>query len=319
VIVRLVAEREGPASAAVAEHWWRRIPRSWWVIRGPNGAVDGVVCMLDLGDVCDPDRLVDPALDPVTAYGRRYGPPRTGDAMLFNRFAVIRGDDRGAGAFAGVSMVNTVRWLSTDRLAWSFVSVSEPDRWRDYFSYLHMPYAADAGFDLGGRRFEVSAHDWRAEPVSAWLDSLVAQELSVGRGDWGASDNRPPPLLVLSEPDFAAAVLDGLRHFTQTAALARNPLLRSRLVRDVSKSDASASTLKEVLESAARGLAATPRGERHYRAVLRTYLRPAPTQERAAEVLGVPFSTYRYHLTKGVEQITANLWERELTSGSRSD
>ena len=48
---------------------------------------------------------------------------------------------------------------------------------------------------------------------------------------------------------------------------------------------------------------ADPRGEKLARALDRTYLRPAPTQEAAAELLGLPFSTYRGHLTRGVERV----------------
>jgi hypothetical protein len=35
-------------------------------------------------------------------------------------------------------------------------------------------------------------------------------------------------------------------------------------------------------------------------------------QEAAAERLGLPFSTYRRHLTTGVERVTGWLWQREL-------
>ncbi len=48
------------------------------------------------------------------------------------------------------------------------------------------------------------------------------------------------------------------------------------------------------------------------RALDRTYLRPAPTQEAAADLLGLPFSTYRGHLTRGVERVVDWLWQREL-------
>ena len=61
---------------------------------------------------------------------------------------------------------------------------------------------------------------------------------------------------------------------------------------------------------------ANPRDERLYRAIHATYLAPVGTQERAAERLGLPFSTYRYHLTTGIERVTAWLWQREL-HGSR--
>ena len=59
-------------------------------------------------------------------------------------------------------------------------------------------------------------------------------------------------------------------------------------------------------------MGADPRNEKFQRAVDRTFVRPATTQERAAEVLGLPFSTYRRHLARGVELVIAALWDREL-------
>ena len=44
----------------------------------------------------------------------------------------------------------------------------------------------------------------------------------------------------------------------------------------------------------------------------RTFLKGAPTQEAAAEVLGLPFSTYRRHLTKAIEQLAELLWADEI-------
>jgi hypothetical protein len=32
----------------------------------------------------------------------------------------------------------------------------------------------------------------------------------------------------------------------------------------------------------------------------------------AAELLGLPFSTYRYHLAGGIARVTESLWQREL-------
>jgi DNA-directed RNA polymerase specialized sigma24 family protein len=70
--------------------------------------------------------------------------------------------------------------------------------------------------------------------------------------------------------------------------------------------------LRLLIRRAADALASHPKDEKHRRAVEMTYLRPAPTQEAAADRLGVPFSTYRRHLTRGVERIVEWLWEAEL-------
>ena len=48
----------------------------------------------------------------------------------------------------------------------------------------------------------------------------------------------------------------------------------------------------------------------------RTYVRPAATQERAAAALGLPFSTYRRHLTQGVDRVVAWLWDQEVYGSS---
>jgi hypothetical protein len=66
---------------------------------------------------------------------------------------------------------------------------------------------------------------------------------------------------------------------TRPAELERSPLLKARCVRD-----------------AADG-------------------RPAPTQEVAAERLGIPFSTFRRHLTKGVKRVVDWMWQRETGFG----
>lgn len=59
-------------------------------------------------------------------------------------------------------------------------------------------------------------------------------------------------------------------------------------------------------------LEANPKDHKLYRALRRTYLEPAATQELAAELLDLPFSTYRRHLTQGIERVTEWLWQREL-------
>jgi hypothetical protein len=55
-----------------------------------------------------------------------------------------------------------------------------------------------------------------------------------------------------------------------------------------------------------------PRDQRLYRALYRTFFNPAATQEQAADLLGLPFSTYRAHVRAGTERVTELLWQREL-------
>jgi DNA-directed RNA polymerase specialized sigma24 family protein len=120
------------------------------------------------------------------------------------------------------------------------------------------------------------------------------------------------PLLVLSEPEFTKAVKQALRDYTRPDLLAENPLLRSRLVVETAAQEISAATLQSLLQQAAATLTGNPRDEKFYRAVYHTYLKPAPTQEATAELLGLPLGTYRYRLARGIERIAEWLWRREL-------
>jgi AAA ATPase domain len=70
--------------------------------------------------------------------------------------------------------------------------------------------------------------------------------------------------------------------------------------------------LEALVCAAVESLREHPRDDKLWRAVERTYVRPAATQERAAAALGLPFSTYRRHLTQGVERVVAWLWDQEV-------
>jgi len=177
--------------------------------------------------------------------------------------------------------------------------------------YIHFQRAVDADFEVGGRQYGVFARDWRRVGGVQWLERMAERELG---DDAPASDSEhaPGPQLALSQPEFADAVRRALRDMHRPEALAANPLARTRVVRDHGAGPPAHEALRELLGEAIDALRADPRGERLVRALERTYVRPAPTQEAAAELLGLPFSTYRGHLTRGLERIVDWLWQREL-------
>jgi hypothetical protein len=70
--------------------------------------------------------------------------------------------------------------------------------------------------------------------------------------------------------------------------------------------------LQSLITAAAETLQSSPRDAKLYRALYHTYFKPAPTQEQAAELLDVPFSTYRRHLKSGILRLTEMLWQQEI-------
>jgi hypothetical protein len=121
---------------------------------------------------------------------------------------------------------------------------------------------------------------------------------------------------VLSQEEFAAAVRVALRDYAQAEPLSASPLLQSRVVVHASGVAAPASArvaaLRALIVQATDALQATPRHAKLYRALYHTYIQPAPTQEQAAELLDLPFSTFRRHLKDGIEHIVEQLWQKEI-------
>ena len=71
-------------------------------------------------------------------------------------------------------------------------------------------------------------------------------------------------------------------------------------------------TLAGVLREAIVDLARERGGAEHRRVLERTFLAGAPSQEAAAELLDLPFSTYRRHLARATDRLVEVLWAIEL-------
>jgi hypothetical protein len=123
-------------------------------------------------------------------------------------------------------------------------------------------------------------------------------------------------MIVLSAEEFSGAIRQALQDFTRPNLLTSNPLLRSHLVTERVDPDSKplerAEALRLLLQEAAATLQSNPRDDKLYRALDHTYFQPAPTQEIAAEQLDLPFSTYRRHLTAGIQRLTQMLWQQEI-------
>jgi len=310
-ILDLAQAAEGPRSAAIADHWLGRPEADFLLFRSARDADPiGFLAVLLLDAPREADCAIDPAVAGAWVHVRRRAPLRVGERLDMVRFWVQRDGEQSVEQQHLVAMRSNIGWWDTPGLAWSFAFVAEPDFWAPMFSFISFERARDADFTVDDRRFGAFAHDWRAMPHAQWARTVRAKQLS-GVPDPAAPATAEPTLEVLSEPEFAAAVRDALRAYRRPADLAANPLLRSRVVCE-GGAEAAPERLRALLDAAAATLRDHPRDEKLYRALEATYLRPAANQEAAAERLALPFSTYRRHLSTGVERVAAWLWEREL-------
>jgi len=283
------------------------------VFRSTDGELVGFVAGLALHRAGPEDLAADPAAAAALAFVERHGPARAGEELLHYRFWMGTDTYQGVGsAWNLMAATSCLEWLTNPRLAWSFSALADPGAWHVTMTYLNQRRAPEAEFEVGGRRYAVYAHDWRAEPALAWLDRMAERELATDQRVDVLEAELPAPLLVLSEPEFAAAVRQALRDVRRPDALAASPLLRSRLAAQAAGGTPTPATLQALLREAAATLRASPREERLYQVLACTFFEPAATQELAAERLGLPFSTYRYQLAGAVRRVTERLWRGEL-------
>ena len=307
-ILRLVADHEGAPSAAIAASWWEEQREAFHVIRH-TGVVQGVLVLLAMSEA--------PSFDPgalaAWTFAARHAPLRPGEVMTQTRFVIDRDRYQAPSPTLNATPVLTMqRYLETSNLSWDFLTLAEPDGFDDYFAIADLPRAAGADFVVGDRRYGLFAHDFRRVPVDDWLhvvtERALAQQIPVG-------GNVVAEPVVLSHPDFVEAVRQALRDLHRPDLLGRNPLCRARLVRVGEDEYPPVEALAGLVRQAVDDLRHHPRDEKRWRAIDRTYLRPAASQELAAEALDLPFSTYRRHLTEGVQRVVERLWELELYGG----
>jgi hypothetical protein len=318
-VLRLVRDWEGEESATIAEAWLDRQPRGFWVVRHHDGSVRGVLAIVNLTQASVEEIDADPGTRAAWRFAQENGPPRPGEALTQCRFVVDRETYQGPSPTLNATPILTLQeQLATPNLSWDFLTLAEPDRWDEFFAAADLPRAEGADFSVGNRRYGLFAHDFRKRSVDVltrlWTEQALAYDAGSDRQE------HQPAYLLLSFPDFEAAVRQGFKDLQRPDLLARNPLVRTRLVGQGSDPGCEpGAALNAVLREGVSTLSRHPRDERLLRAVDRTYLRPAATQEAAAAALSLPFSTYRRHLTAGMRRIVSALWDMEVYGQERTD
>ncbi len=318
VILNMIKTSEGSESFKHAKYWLSIQPEGLKVYRDINNKVTGLMFTLELGQLAQTDINKDPATKAVMDFANRFAPPREAEEIIFFRFWMAAEGYQTFSPTQGVIFLDMLQeYLSRPKLAWSFLPCADSDFWFPIFQYADINRVKEADFKLDNKSFDIFAHDWRVRPVSAWLELLGKREL---RTDLKAEDLKSKfsvDAVVLSEVEFRIAVKDALRNINKLSKLSNNPLLQSRLLRDINKTP-RVNDLTCLLKQTVDNLKNNPKDEKYYRAVMRTYIEAAASQEIAAELLNLPFSTYRRHLSRGINRIIEVLWQYEIYGNSKN-
>ena len=316
ILKKMVSHFEGAVSAELASYWLDAQPQGVLVLRKVDGGPAGFLTMVDLGTTTPAERAKDPAIAAAWRTLEQSAPLRPGERATHFRFWMDAEAYQSVSPVQSLIFIHIVRhYLTTAGLAYTFFPAADQEFWAPMSAYANLSLNPGSAFSLDAKSFAVFSHDWRAEPPAAWLGILAEREMSVSGETPTLPQAQASALVVLSQPDFADAVWDALRAFKRPDQLAENPLVRSQLIsRALSKNAEkdSIGVLQQLIGDAVEEVKETRRGINFYRVLYHTYIQPAQTQEQAAELLDLPYSTFRRYLKTGIERVTDILWAKEL-------
>ncbi len=307
---QMTEDHHGPEVTRVLRYWLDRAPEQFRVVRSAGGDILGYFAILVIDQPTPDDLAADPAVVALWAHAQRNDPLRPGQVLGVTRFFLDRTGEQGPSVTFGALTSAALRhWLTTRGLAWDYIVATLEDYWTPLMNYLDYHRLRAADHRLGVTEFVAFAHDWRRLGPAEWLDLMEAREL----GDHVPSPppNTEPTRVALDRAAFDEAVRSALRDLHRPDRLATNPLLRSRMLREGSASS-DPRGLGQAVRAAVSALPEAPRTDKARRAVERTFLHGSVTQETAAEVLDLPFSTYRRHLAAGIAMVAEVLWHWEV-------
>lgn len=316
-ILAMIEEHEGPVAARLAAQWLTEQPTGVKVLRDALGTPQGVLMLVALESTNAETRAMDPATAQVWRYLERTAPLRSGERATLARFWLACNTYQGVSPIQSRIFLALVQHaLTTPGLAYTFIACADPAFWANVFDYIHFVRYQEADFIVDERRYGVYGHEWRTMPAMTWLQ-MVGEPATAGTPTLPA----PQPAItytVLNADELAAAVREALRTYHEPTALSRNLLLGTRLVAKHAGPNSSTTqrvaALKTLLQQAAAELQTSPREVKLYRALHHTYFQPTVTQEQAAELLDLPFSTYRRHLSAGVTYLVEWLQQQETAA-----
>jgi len=308
--VREMATRaEGADSARIVEFWLERQPEAFYVYRRPGSpkaiAFSG---WLQLTHPTDEELSTDPVVAAAWAQARAIMPLRpAGEHLGIARYSVEPGSyQRPSEAMDLMQLRLAARIICDDELAWSVIVAPDPDFWAPTIERSHTRNDGPPVL-VGGRPYTVFSEYFGSMSISAWSD--LGDDPVLSRRS-GATPIAQRGVAAWTRAEFDQAVRHTLRSWRRPDVLADGRMVRSRMVAEMGGDDAVAS-LRRIFSDALATLRSDPRQAKYHRVLMATFIDGAPTQEAAAERLDLPFSTYRRHLGRGLDGLSALLWKVE--------
>jgi len=298
-IAAMVSRHEGPRAGRLARAWLAAQPEGATVLRDAERRATGYFSMLRLDRLGASAPTDDPIVASVLTYLARHG--GVGGPVLLNRHWLGADSYQAiSGAHAACTALMTQAHLDVPDLHHALGVFRDVLPYRLLFATLGFSPLATA--ELDGVRYSIVGRDWREQPPLVWFAGFIEKLTGIAPIGQALEET------AASERErFDGAVREALKVATLDHKLAQTAL--AELLALPHSADRGRALL-ELLQEASRALSGSPKGAKYARALDATYLAPIGPQERVAEALGLPFSTYRRHLAAGIENVSDALWAR---------
>jgi len=309
----IVARNEGKTAARLFADWSLWQPERVTVVRETTGKIVGLAATIALHEATEEQIESDPASRAIWDYMQRHAPLQAGEGSLIFRFWMAHDSYQSPSPTQSLIFLTIMQQLlTTPDLAFTTIVCEDVAFWEPIFAYTNMA-RLPLDFEIDGKSYGTFGHDWRVMPSQTWVALLSAMDVTTSKLDNSAPRTNAPT--GLSHEEFAHEVRAVLRKFQSPSALYETPLLRSQLVSRRAPSDATIAQrvdeLQAIIKEACREIEASPREAKSYRALHHTYFEGASTQEQVADLLDLPFSTYRRYLVAGIARLIEILWHSE--------
>ena len=183
--IHAISERhDGPAATKLLDAWWSRAPQTFWVVRGPDGSVEGFF-VLFVPDTVNPALFDDDPILQRWSDHLRHDPVPKGQQVLFypRWLSKVHGET--------LSPVQAATWLEMKRqymemrpqLRRLYYAQRDIETQWPAFRQLGHQRLPEANVELDGAVYHTLMLDLGPSSVDGWLAGLVATELGVEEED----------------------------------------------------------------------------------------------------------------------------------------
>lgn len=308
-LVETVKKFEGKAAAEIFAKWIDHDAADIWVYRDGDKVPAGFVLKVNLEKISA--KTHDEAINALLPYKKELNVAE-GELMTAFRTWMSREHYQNVSGVQSAIFLGIVQWYFTPALAVSLFSCANPDFWQQMLNYADLHYLPAFDYEINDQRYGWYMHDWRKRTPAAWLELMGKKEINEEDEVTGSEEKNAA---MLTEQAFIDAVQGALKNLKTPKKLTKNPLLKSKFVRENSGDEKSeidlALTLADKLVKAIATLESSPKEEALHRVLYRTFINPVGSQEQTADFLYMSFSTYRRQVKKGVERVADILWLEE--------